>query len=115
MGEDRILEESMEEKEVSENEEQEKPISELTLLTNPLYLKPEDIEDIIKSKEYKTGYKKGLELVGIYTALINSGIDAITANNIVIYEHSNQWKLTHIEADNEIKARIKIEKELKGI
>jgi len=89
--------------------------TDFSLLSSPIELSEEDIDKLIESKEFKEGYKKGAELVGLYTAMISNGVDVITANNILIYEHSNKWKLEHIKADNKNIARNEIEKELKGI
>lgn len=69
---------------LSEEVENVQKPSEQTYVTEPI-----DIDmEFIKSKEFAEGVKSGSKLVGIYTALVNSGISIEVANEIILNEHT---------------------------
>jgi hypothetical protein len=60
----------------------------LVMIYPPIEFSDEELAVLCNTEEWKKGYKLGAELGGLYTVLINSGMDVVTAGAIVANEHA---------------------------
>lgn len=79
----------------------EQPNEKMLFVTEPLMFDETEIETLTKSKEFLDGVNIGNKLVGIYTSLVNGGIDIATANDIIILEHTNDTNIKLQKVMNE--------------
>ena len=61
---------------------------ELMFFDEPLYLDDDEVALMSNSTEFAEGMKSAYKLAGIYTVLVNSGIDVETATDIIMNEHT---------------------------
>lgn len=60
----------------------------LVMIYPPVEFSDEEITAMCNTDEWMKGFRLGAELGGLYTTLINNGMDVITAGSIVANEHA---------------------------
>ena len=58
------------------------------MLYPPIEFSDEELTVLCNAPEFMKGYKLGAELVGLYTTMVNGGMDALVANNIATNHHA---------------------------
>lgn len=80
--------------------------SDIVLLYPPIEFSDEELQVLCNTEQWTKGYKTGAELAGFYTVLVNSGMDAIAASNIIANEHAMK---VNIETQKIINDGLKIQ------
>lgn len=86
-GDDEVLTEKVME-ELSKLDEQQEEKQDLIMVYPPIEFSDDELTELCNTDEWKKGYLLGAELSGLATVLYNSGVDAITANNILSNHHA---------------------------
>lgn len=80
--------------------------ADLIMLYEPLEFDDEELSVLCNTPEFAKGYKIGAELIGLYSVMLNGGMDAIVANNIVTNHHAMH---VNIETQKVINEGVKIQ------
>ena len=79
--------------------------------TEPLLVTQDVVNSIVTSKEFQEGIKLASKSCGLYTTLINFGIEESVASEMVMIEFANDYTIKHQKVVNEaVKAQANLVK-----